>query len=123
MQMTERTQRAVLRYLLFLQTLPFERIAALLPSITDLRLRYEVGPECAMALLRPRLRRALHAWDPADPPIGAAADADADAVAGDAGGAANGAAAGDAAMAVDGEGARGGAASTSGALHLPVIQS
>ena len=69
LQLTERTQRAVLRYLHFTQALPYTKISRLLPSITDLRNRYEVEPECAMALLRPRLRRALLHWDAADPPV------------------------------------------------------
>ena len=59
----------MLRYLHFTQALPYTKISRLLPSITDLRNRYEVEPECAMALLRPRLRRALLHWDAADPPV------------------------------------------------------
>lgn len=70
MQLTERTQRAVLRYLQFVQALPFDVIAPLLPTISDLRTRYEVSVECAMALLRPVLRAALKTWDPADAPLG-----------------------------------------------------
>ena len=71
MQLTERTQRAVLRFLQFVEALPFDLIAPLLPTISDLRTRYEVSAECAMALLRPVVRAALQGWDAADDAISA----------------------------------------------------
>lgn len=82
LQLTERTQRAVLRYILILHSLPYERIAGLLPSLTDLRGRLELPPECALALLRPQLRRALKAWDPHAPAITPDVDGEAAAAAG-----------------------------------------
>jgi hypothetical protein len=69
MQLTERTQRAVQRYVRFIEAIPHEQVAPLLPSLADLRLRFEVGPECAMPLLRPVIRRALQGWDPEDSEI------------------------------------------------------
>jgi hypothetical protein len=69
MQLTERTQRAVLRYLLFLHALPYDSLVGLLPSITDMRLHYEVAPECALALLRPLLRHAIKTWAPGSAPL------------------------------------------------------
>ena len=44
MQLAERTQRAVLRYLSMLQALPFDTFVDQLPSLRDLRLRYKVPP-------------------------------------------------------------------------------
>ena len=62
MQLAERTQRAVLRYLSMLQALPFDTFVDQLPSLRDLRLRYKVPPEYALALLRPLLRQMLPEW-------------------------------------------------------------
>jgi hypothetical protein len=69
LQLTERTQRAVQRFVHFIEALPYEQVAPLLPSLADLRLRFEVSPECSLSLLRPALRRALRGWSPEDPEI------------------------------------------------------
>ena len=69
MQLTERTQRAVLRYLSMMQALPFEKVVHHLPSLRDLRLKYEVPAEYGLALLRPLLRKELLTWQADAPPL------------------------------------------------------